>query len=149
MAIVGYDDNTGCWICKNSWGTGWGEQGFFRIAYGQCNIESMGNFGVNGIATIPGTITGKVFGKKSQKPIENATVRVGYTSINTDINGNYKLLGFIPLLSVLLEITADADGYIGSTESATVSTTETITVNFYLTIEPPEQPICPSKKYPM
>lgn len=40
VAIVGYDDAQGCWICKNSWGTGWGESGFFRIAYGQCSIET-------------------------------------------------------------------------------------------------------------
>jgi C1A family cysteine protease len=37
---VGYDDPNGCWICKNSWNTTWGEQGFFRIAYGECGIES-------------------------------------------------------------------------------------------------------------
>jgi len=35
VSIVGYDDSLGCWKCKNSWGTGWGENGFFRIAYGQ------------------------------------------------------------------------------------------------------------------
>nr|MDO8133672.1 DUF4114 domain-containing protein [Candidatus Njordarchaeum guaymaensis] len=26
------------WICKNSWGRGWGEAGWFRIAYGECGI---------------------------------------------------------------------------------------------------------------
>jgi C1A family cysteine protease len=35
ICIVGYDDNQGCWKCKNSWSSGWGEKGFFRIAYGQ------------------------------------------------------------------------------------------------------------------
>jgi hypothetical protein len=35
ISIVGYDDNQGFWICKNSWGSGWGEGGFFCIAYGQ------------------------------------------------------------------------------------------------------------------
>jgi len=44
IAIVGYDDtwgdeDEGYWICKNSWGTEWGEDGWFRIAYGQCDIE--------------------------------------------------------------------------------------------------------------
>ena len=40
ICLVGYDDQTGCWMGKNSWGTDWGEQGFFRIAYGECAIDS-------------------------------------------------------------------------------------------------------------
>ncbi len=39
VAIVGYDDDKHCWICKNSWGDDWGEDGFFRIAYGECGID--------------------------------------------------------------------------------------------------------------
>jgi C1A family cysteine protease len=40
VSVVGYDNVAGCWICKNSWGTGWGDGGFFRIAYGQCGIDA-------------------------------------------------------------------------------------------------------------
>jgi C1A family cysteine protease len=40
ISVVGYDDNQKCWICKNSWGTGWGESGFFKILYGDCGIDS-------------------------------------------------------------------------------------------------------------
>ncbi len=49
VAIVGYDDNQQCWIAKNSWGTGRGESGFYRIGYGQCSIELYGMWGVTGI----------------------------------------------------------------------------------------------------
>ena len=36
---MGYDSVQQYWICKNSWGSGWGENGYFRIAFGQCQIE--------------------------------------------------------------------------------------------------------------
>lgn len=50
VEIVGYNDAGGYWICKNSWGTNWGEGGFFRIAYGQCQIDSWyGPYGTNGV----------------------------------------------------------------------------------------------------
>ncbi len=39
VVIVGYNDDGGYWICKNSWGKWWGENGFFKIAYGDCQIE--------------------------------------------------------------------------------------------------------------
>ena len=40
VSVVGYSDAGGFWICKNSWGSGWGELGFFCIAYGECGIDS-------------------------------------------------------------------------------------------------------------
>jgi len=39
VEVIGFDDLLGCWICKNSWGAGWGDAGFFKIAYGECNID--------------------------------------------------------------------------------------------------------------
>jgi len=39
VIIVGYNDSQQYWICKNSWGKQWGENGFFRIKYGDCQIE--------------------------------------------------------------------------------------------------------------
>jgi C1A family cysteine protease len=42
VMVVGYDDAQGCWICKNSWyGTSWGENGFFRIGYGEVGIDDV------------------------------------------------------------------------------------------------------------
>lgn len=33
--IIGWDDVENCWICKNSWGPGWGDSGYFRIRMGR------------------------------------------------------------------------------------------------------------------
>lgn len=42
VVIVGWDDNMcggqGAWIIKNSWGTGWGDNGYFYMPYGSCGI---------------------------------------------------------------------------------------------------------------
>lgn len=47
VLVVGYDDLEQCFIVKNSWGTGWGEAGYFRIAYGEVNGTS--RFGYSAI----------------------------------------------------------------------------------------------------
>jgi len=53
VAIVGYDDTQSCWICKNSWGPGWGDGGFFKIGYGECQIESwFGPYGADGVSIV-------------------------------------------------------------------------------------------------
>jgi hypothetical protein len=31
--LVGYDDTQACWIVKNSWGTSWGEAGWYKLSY--------------------------------------------------------------------------------------------------------------------
>lgn len=40
VSVVGYDDAQKCWICKNSWNTTWGESGFFKIGYGECEMDT-------------------------------------------------------------------------------------------------------------
>jgi C1A family cysteine protease len=38
VLIVGWNDQEQSWICKNSWGKGWGDEGYFRIKWGACEI---------------------------------------------------------------------------------------------------------------
>ena len=51
VSCVGYSEDEQCWICKNSWGTEWGETGYFKIAYGEADIDTQfPMFGVRGVA---------------------------------------------------------------------------------------------------
>ncbi len=40
VEVIGYSEAEQCWICKNSWGVGWGVGGFFKIAYGEAGIDT-------------------------------------------------------------------------------------------------------------
>jgi len=48
VVLVGWDDSLEAFIVKNSWGTGWGEGGFFKIAYSE--LESVSRFSKQTIA---------------------------------------------------------------------------------------------------
>jgi len=39
VIIAGYDDAGAYWIVKNSWGTSFGDGGYFKVGYGECAIE--------------------------------------------------------------------------------------------------------------
>lgn len=44
VKIIGWGNENGddYWLVANSWGTEWGLEGFFKIAFGQCGIDSDG-----------------------------------------------------------------------------------------------------------
>jgi hypothetical protein len=52
VSCVGYDEAGKYWICKNSWAEDWGENGYFKIAYGEAEIDtSFPAFGVSKVST--------------------------------------------------------------------------------------------------
>jgi C1A family cysteine protease len=44
IAVIGYDDKSGSWIIKNSWGVAWGAGGFAQIGYGTCGVDAQFEF---------------------------------------------------------------------------------------------------------
>ena len=53
ITIVGYDDSEQAWLIRNSWGTGWGMEGYCWFQYGQCDIDTNVKYGVPGGNTNP------------------------------------------------------------------------------------------------
>ncbi|CAG9313973.1 unnamed protein product [Blepharisma stoltei] len=41
VKVIGWGNQNGTnyWIAANAWGTSWGLQGYFWIAFGQCNFD--------------------------------------------------------------------------------------------------------------
>jgi hypothetical protein len=80
VLVVGYDDDRGCWICKNSWGAGWGDNGYFRIAYGECGIDSDPKYGLRMTNPDPWT----------RRRLHNGTM---LESGNGTLHRNFEMLG--------------------------------------------------------
>ncbi|MFI5615984.1 C1 family peptidase [Streptomyces sp. NPDC051567] len=53
VLITGYDDAAGCWLFKNSWGTGHHVDGHGRIAYGEAGVDHWAKYGVSGTSIDP------------------------------------------------------------------------------------------------
>jgi C1A family cysteine protease len=53
VTIIGFDDEKGCWLIKNSWGSAWGEGGYARVGYGTCGIDAQFPFYDPEVALVP------------------------------------------------------------------------------------------------
>ena len=55
LLVVGYDDGQNAWICKNSWGAGWGDHGYVLVGYGEAGIDTYSKAGLTGLSPDPWT----------------------------------------------------------------------------------------------
>ena len=70
VVITGYDDAGGYWIIKNSWGATWNGDGYFKVGYGECDIESWVDYVDTGSAP---TATPTPAGTRTQTPTPTLT----------------------------------------------------------------------------
>ena len=40
VVVVGYNDSGNYWLVRNSWGSDWNGDGYFKVGYGECAIDS-------------------------------------------------------------------------------------------------------------
>ena len=59
VVLVGWDDNggDGYWILRNSWGTGWGQNGYMRIKWGTSKVGYAANY----VIFMPPDMTPRVY----------------------------------------------------------------------------------------
>jgi len=100
VALIGYDDRAGCWIGQNSWGTDWGERGFFRIAYGECGIDGWMVAGISGVSRVGWERARRVLGLWANGEARNAWAHfegLGWRRLCPDDDGV-----FFPTLAQLI-----------------------------------------------
>ncbi len=104
VALVGWDDTqgeNGAWFLRNSWGPGWGEEGYMRIEYRVCKVGYAACY-VNYPVKTKIEVSSGLFG-----------VRVGLrnvgTTVTTDIKCNISVKGgFLDIINSSLIDTIDS-----------------------------------------
>jgi hypothetical protein len=80
MLVVGYDHGRQAWLCKNSWGAGWGDHGYIWVAYGDSGVDRYAKVGVRNVNPDPWT----------KHRLHNGNL---YESGNGAMNRNLEVLG--------------------------------------------------------
>ena len=134
VALVGWDDNqgeNGVWFLRNSWGTGWGEDGYMRIGYGKSEIGYAAAY-----ALLTPLTTGSIAGfvrDTSGQPLEAATVTAipgGYSATSL-ADGSY-LITDVPTGSNYSVEARAADHIRQSVSGVAVLEDQTTNVDFAL-----------------
>jgi hypothetical protein len=103
ILLVGYDDAGQYFIVKNSWGSGWGEAGYFRIAYSElASLVSFGDFTIayEGFESVtPSCSYSLVPTRKNVKAVGGTS----YVSLATQLGCNWTAQSNVPWTSITSE----------------------------------------------
>jgi uncharacterized repeat protein (TIGR02543 family) len=129
ILLVGYDDANSCFIVKNSWGNGWGESGFFRIAYSE--MDDGVDFGYEALAyTInPDSAQAKLNLETSPDGSGSITAKPSSPKGNYNIGDTVQLTANPLGCSVFQGWSGDASGALNPV-SIIMDTDKTVAANF-------------------
>jgi C1A family cysteine protease len=95
VSLVGYDDAGGYWIAKNSWSTGWGDNGYVCIGYGECGIETWEVHGVDAVSLRMWTGETKVVGLYHANTPRSGWAYIngrGWLKVNTNTDSSHEMM---------------------------------------------------------
>ncbi|MFH0878716.1 MAG: C1 family peptidase, partial [Lentisphaerota bacterium] len=142
VVLVGWDDSQGAggvWILRNSWGSGWGENGYMKIEYGCCRVGYAACYidyqAASGLQVTPSdglTARGPVGGpftpvSQSYSVSNNSSSAVNWSASKNqswlDIAPSSGALGAGQAASVIVSVNAAANSLAGGLYSGTVTFT--------------------------
>jgi len=131
IVIVGYgnEDNIDYWICKNSWGENWGENGYFRIKFGECGIDSYGDFVISAVNSYSFASFVPQFFSQPSEAVQfsrdgETTYIEGYCTLNNDVlvPSNKQLnINYVSTLDLNMNSIISTGGMINIEDGATIN----------------------------
>jgi C1A family cysteine protease len=129
ITLVGYDDTKQAFRFANSWGTGWGCQGYAWLSYSFVAQSAWNGYSMIGKPDTLGIVSGGVADATTHAAIAGAVVTVGGYTITSDAKGAYALA--VPTGNQTVKVTAA--GYTTSSQLVQVSSGNTVTLTANLT----------------